>query len=1200
MTLFYLLFFLLIIFFILYAVLWSGNSGKTNQIIQISNDTCINILNDFAQSITQKDLLSNSELFAPGATINFSKLMSWLPNSAISVADWIEQLTVFQAEFVTNHMTMVNKVSPCRTIGYYTYTLDVVGNTTSLPTIICSFTARFDVTNALITYAEVESNATCTFLWYSSSGVDGTLESPMMKKRVIPDIDRWNILQNQINELISVGQRNLALSLCNTTQYLTLKAMFDPMGTNPLYQCNTNTLSTALTVPMTCTGNGKIDNSCLPDSYEYLAIVNLNLTNLTCPNGYISDNDSCFPQRIGYINMINAFPPTDDFTIVGGPGIQITGMIHGIQIKNLGVLGVVFLTQTPIFNGTFINQILFLKPILQPANTFYAAPVSGPPGEPVFRYIVDADITSISATKITGILPVEYGGTGSGVTLMGGKFMISLNNTIVEGPPLFGSNETSGILVAGDGIVITPVNQSFVISASPRIDEVDILVPTDIFFVASPPFFNGPAILQFGTQVQLPHTFWAGPASGVMSVIPTFRLLLDEDLPNNISMSKLVGILSVENGGTGSGTSLNNNTFMISYNGKIVEASFINTTGMTVSVAGGGIVFTNDGLLQMSLSMPSDLFSVSGSPTSGNTGSFTVTKQPQVQKTFLAGPILGSPMDPTFRKIELTDLPPLLDGEVYVGSGGTPVAGMIMAGTNINITYGPGTIIISSGTGSSFTSGNGTVTSVGLSLPLSVFQITNSPVTNAGVLTADLQLQTVNTIWAGPSSGMSAQPTFRMLVVADMPVVPAGEILIGTGTGMASKNLTAGAGINIYYSMSGQLIIESTTLGTVTSISMTVPTSVFSVTPLTITSSGTFAVTLISQTANTFFASPSGTNGIPTFRTMTTLDLPPLNSGEVYIGSNGTAVASTLTAGVGITILTGAGSIEIQNAMTIGMTVPVSIMSVTPSSVTGNGGTFAISLITQLANRIFAGPASGGAAIPTFRSIVLADLPALGNGQLYIGSAGTPVISSLAAGTGITITPGPGTITVSNTGVVSVGLALPVSVFTVSGSPVMTSGTLTGSFTTQTANTVFAGPTSGGAATPTFRPLVAADIPAVTSLNTYEVSDTVTISAFSSLSFTLITTMTVTPVAGTYHVIFSSSGQPTTSSGNFEYTIFNGITQLTHSARTFTGSSSVFTLNTQGVVVANGSDAITIQWRRLSGSGSASIFQRSMFLLRIA
>jgi len=64
-------------------------------------------------------------------------------------------------------------------------------------------------------------------------------------------------------------------------------------------------------------------------------------------------------------------------------------------------------------------------------------------------------------------------------------------------------------------------------------------------------------------------------------------------------------------------------------------------------------------------------------------------------------------------------------------------------------------------------------------------------------------------------------------------------------------------------------------------------------------------------------------------------------------------------------------------------------------------------------------------------------------------------------------------------GVSSVGLALPASVFSVSGSPVTSSGTLTGTFATQSANTVFAGPTSGGAATPTVRALVGADIPAI-------------------------------------------------------------------------------------------------------------------------
>ena len=61
--------------------------------------------------------------------------------------------------------------------------------------------------------------------------------------------------------------------------------------------------------------------------------------------------------------------------------------------------------------------------------------------------------------------------------------------------------------------------------------------------------------------------------------------------------------------------------------------------------------------------------------------------------------------------------------------------------------------------------------------------------------------------------------------------------------------------------------------------------------------------------------------------------------------------------------------------------------------------------------------------------------------------------------------------------VTSVGLSLP-AIMTVSGSPVTSAGTLAGTLATQTANYVWAGPASGGAAAPTFRALVSADVPA--------------------------------------------------------------------------------------------------------------------------
>ena len=125
----------------------------------------------------------------------------------------------------------------------------------------------------------------------------------------------------------------------------------------------------------------------------------------------------------------------------------------------------------------------------------------------------------------------------------------------------------------------------------------------------------------------------------------------------------------------------------------------------------------------------------------------------------------------------------------------------------------------------------------------------------------------------------------------------------------------------------------------------------------------------------------------------------------------------------------------------VALTVP-SIFSVSGSPITV-AGTLAVTLANQSANKVLAGPTGGGAAAPTFRALVAADIPALSYGT--------------------------GTVT-------SVALSLP-GIFSVSGSPVTGSGTLTGALANQTANYIWAGPVSGGAAAPTFRAMVADDVP---------------------------------------------------------------------------------------------------------------------------
>lgn len=95
--------------------------------------------------------------------------------------------------------------------------------------------------------------------------------------------------------------------------------------------------------------------------------------------------------------------------------------------------------------------------------------------------------------------------------------------------------------------------------------------------------------------------------------------------------------------------------------------------------------------------------------------------------------------------------------------------------------------------------GTGTVTSVGLSMPTAIFDVANSPVTSSGTLTVTLDTQTANTVFAGPSNGAAAAPTFRALVSGDIPDLSSTYLPLTGGT--ISSNLT----------VTGDLTVNGTT-----------------------------------------------------------------------------------------------------------------------------------------------------------------------------------------------------------------------------------------------------------------------------------------------------------------------------------------------------------------------------------------------------
>lgn len=167
---------------------------------------------------------------------------------------------------------------------------------------------------------------------------------------------------------------------------------------------------------------------------------------------------------------------------------------------------------------------------------------------------------------------------------------------------------------------------------------------------------------------------------------------------------------------------------------------------------------------------------------------------------------------------------------------------------------------------------------------------------------------------------------------------------------------------------------------------------------------------------------------------------------------------------------------------------------------------------SQTVATVYAAP-SGAAGAPSFRALVISDVNGLSTaidskaalsgatftGGVTFGSTATFNGSVALGGAAAAATPATSdnSTTVATTayvkaqgfvtssGVTSVALSLP-SVFTVSGSPVTTTGTLTAALATQGANVVFAGPGTGAAAAPTFRSLVSADLPA----HTHAIADT--------------------------------------------------------------------------------------------------------------
>jgi hypothetical protein len=324
-------------------------------------------------------------------------------------------------------------------------------------------------------------------------------------------------------------------------------------------------------------------------------------------------------------------------------------------------------------------------------------------------------------------------------------------------------------------------------------------------------------------------------------------------------------------------------------------------------------------------------------------------------------------------------------------------------------------------------SGTGTVTSFSAT-PSGIFDVADPTTTPA----LSLDNQAANIVLAGPTTGGAATPAFRSLVAADIPTISLTSGVSGVlpiangGTNNGSLSVTQGS---VYYGDGSKLVaLAPGTLGevlttqgaganpiwspavgtgTVTSVAMTGDGVIFNSTVAgsPITTTGTLIPALLSQTQNTALMAPDGSAGTPTFRAILNADLPLISiakggtnnaslsvvQGTVYYGDGSKLVG--LAPGTTGQVLTtqGAAADPVWSSAGAGT---VTSFSATPSGifdVATATTTPALSLDNQNANIVLAGPASGGAATPSFRALVEADFPSTTNFHQMASQSSSPL-----------------------------------------------------------------------------------------------------------------------------------------------------------------------------------------------------------------
>jgi hypothetical protein len=423
----------------------------------------------------------------------------------------------------------------------------------------------------------------------------------------------------------------------------------------------------------------------------------------------------------------------------------------------------------------------------QVANTVFTGPPSGTGATPTFRLLVAADIPGISASKlVSGVLD-----SGRIPNLDASKIE---SGTFVDAriPNLDISKITSGVLpftLGGTGNSATPANGEFLIgdstgwtkttlTAGSNISVVNGAGSATISVVSTPAFQNiqisdpaGDAITLNAPAVTIPYTIKLPPSDG------TGGALLSTDGAGQLSfITSLFGLTAI--GGAANLTvnagGANGSVILAPTGSGTISASSARITSLATPTGGTDaatkayvdtIAAGIQPKAQVNAASTANIDLTTGGLLTIDTVPLSAGQRVLVKNQLLPeeNGIYDAGLGAWTRSSDANTFAELVNATVFVAGGSVNLSDTYLCNSSAG-----GTINVDPVNWVVFSSGLGTVTSVGLTMPAQ-FTVAGSPVTTSGTFAVTLNAQTANKVFAGPVSGGAAAPTFRVLAAADIP-----------------------------------------------------------------------------------------------------------------------------------------------------------------------------------------------------------------------------------------------------------------------------------------------------------------------------------------------------------------------------------------------------------------------------------------------